>query len=364
MGEKLEIISNTYLSLFVYSFRSSDIEIINNFKNTADEVIVLNQNYRCASNILSKANHLISYNTNRLPKKLFSDIQPKFPIKCDDYEDTNQEAAFIASKIEVLINKGYKPNEIAVLFRNNYQSTKIEYQLKKRNIPFTTYGKLKFFLYDEPRRMIAIYKYLNNPNDYILYRQAIPIDEAIYQHLIPEYKASNKKLLDYLSECKYEQVSSKAKEIRNLYNNISKYDKSKLFDILMNLLFNNSANYEKLHLLDLRDLIVNNELEHEIDIINELALDNESNDKVMGVNLMTIHKSKGLEFKCVFIISLNDKIIPSNLTDNNLIEEERRLCYVAMTRAKEYLYLSSADYHYINGIRKRLRPSIFLSEIN
>lgn len=131
----------------------------------------------------------------------------------------------------------------------------------------------------------------------------------------------------------------------------------------MNLLFNNSANYEKLHLLDLRDLIVNNELEHEIDIINELALDNESNDKVMGVNLMTIHKSKGLEFKCVFIISLNDKIIPSNLTDNNLIEEERRLCYVAMTRAKEYLYLSSAEYHYINGIRKRLRPSIFLSEI-
>ena len=78
---------------------------------------------------------------------------------------------------------------------------------------------------------------------------------------------------------------------------------------------------------------------------------------------MTIHKSKGLEFKCVFIISLNDGIIPSNLNDNNLIEEERRLCYVAMTRAKEYLYLSSAEYHYINGVRKRLRPSLFMSEI-
>ena len=140
-------------------------------------------------------------------------------------------------------------------------------------------------------------------------------------------------------------------------------EKLKLFDYLMHILFKNSSNYEKLHLLDLRDLIVNNELEHEIDIINELMLDNESNDKVMGVNLMTIHKSKGLEFKCVFIISLNDGIIPASIKDYNLIEEERRLCYVGLTRAKEYLYLSSAEYHYINGIRKRLQPSIFLSEI-
>lgn len=108
---------------------------------------------------------------------------------------------------------------------------------------------------------------------------------------------------------------------------------------------------------------MNNEKAHEIDIINDLMLDDETKDS-LGVNLMTIHKSKGLEFKCVFIISLNDGIIPSNLNDNNLIEEERRLCYVAMTRAKEYLYLSSAEYHYINGIRKRLRPSIFLNEIS
>ena len=93
-------------------------------------------------------------------------------------------------------------------------------------------------------------------------------------------------------------------------------------------------------------------------------LDNESIDKVMGVNLMIIHKSKGLGFKCVFIISLNDGIIPASIKDYNLIEEERRLCYVGLTRAKEYLYLSSAEYHYINGIRKRLSPSIFISEIS
>lgn len=79
---------------------------------------------------------------------------------------------------------------------------------------------------------------------------------------------------------------------------------------------------------------------------------------------MTIHKAKGLEFKCVFIISINDKILPSSLDNYKLLEEERRLFYVGITRAKEYLYLSSAEYHIINGIRKRLRPSLFISEIN
>ena len=93
-------------------------------------------------------------------------------------------------------------------------------------------------------------------------------------------------------------------------------------------------------------------------------LDDESNDKIMGVNLMTIPKAKGLEFKCVFIISINDKILPSSIGNYKLLEEERRLLYVGITRAKEYLYLSSAEYYIINAIRKRLRPSLFIFEIN
>ncbi|MBQ6783476.1 MAG: ATP-dependent helicase [Acholeplasmatales bacterium] len=332
-------LSSKYYNLFcvgdedqlVYSFRSSDIEIINNFKIIADEVIVLNQNYRCATNILNLANRLISHNTNRLEKELFSEINPKFKIKCDDYENTNLEAAYIASKIEMLINKcGYKPNEIAVLFRNNSGSLKIEYALKKLNIPFTTYGKLKFYKHEKIKRLIAFYRFLENPDDYILYRQAIPIDEAIYQYLIPEYKSSNKRFIDYLVDSKYEQLKPLAIKVKELLSNKSKYDKSKLFDIILKLLFNDSYNGEKNYLIEFKDLLVNNELEHEIDIINELMLDDGTfNKNEMGVNLLTIHKAKGLEFKCVFIISLNDGILPSNLNDNNLIEEERRLLYGA-----------------------------------
>ena len=108
------------------------------------------------------------------------------------------------------------------------------------------------------------------------------------------------------------------------------------FDTLTNILFKDSNTKNLNHLLDLKELIVHNGLEHEIDIISELMLNTDKEDNSMGVNLMTIHKAKGLEFKCVFIISLNNGIIPSNIKDNNLLEEERKLCYVAITRAKEY----------------------------
>ena len=198
----LKKLSSKYNNLFcvgdedqlVYSFRSSDIEIINSFKDEADEVIVLNQNYRCASNILEKSNKLISFNTNRTKKNLFSTIEPKFKIKCDDYETTSQEASFVANKIKSLIDMGYKPNQIAVLFRNNYQSTKMEYELKKRDIPFTTYGKQKFFNYPETKRLISIYQLLSDKEDYILYRKAFPMEQIIYQKIVDGYKNSNMQL--------------------------------------------------------------------------------------------------------------------------------------------------------------------------
>lgn len=366
----LKKLSSKYNNLFcvgdedqlVYSFRSSDIEIINSFKDEADEVIVLNQNYRCASNILEKSNKLISFNTNRTKKNLFSTIEPKFKIKCDDYETTSQEASFVANKIKSLIDIGYKPNQIAVLFRNNYQSSKMEYELKKSDIPFTTYGKQKFFNYPETKRLISIYQLLSDKEDYILYRKAFPMEQVIYQKIVDGYKNSNMPLLEFLQTMNYQEIKENSQRIKDIIDNINKYDKTRLFDLLYNTFFKGSYNYEKEHLLEFKDLLMNNEKVHEIDIINDLMLDDEAKDS-LGVNLMTIHKSKGLEFKCVFIISLNDGIIPSNLNDNNLIEEERRLCYVAMTRAKEYLYLSSAEYHYINGVKKRLRPSLFMSEI-
>ena len=180
--------------------------------------------------------------------------------------------------------------------------------------------------------------------------------------MINEYKNSNKKFIDYLLTSSNERLQSYASKLKQIIDNLGSYTKERLFDALVNILFEDIYTKNMNHLLAFKDLIVHNELDNEIDIINELLLTDDEKD-ITGVNLMTIHKAKGLEFKCVFIISLNDGIIPSNLKDNNLLEEERRLLYVAITRAKEYLYLSSAEYHIINGMRKRLRPSIFLCEI-
>ena len=225
---------------------------------------------------------------------------------------------------------GYKPNEIAVLFRNNYESLQIEYALKSKNIPFTLYGRPKFYKHDEIKRMISIYRLINNPDDYISFREAIPIDQAIYSKLMEEYRLSKLRFIYFLISSQYENLKDYAIKIKDIIEKRDLFNKSTLFDKLVKLLFKTQTGKSYSNLIEFKDLIVNNELEHEIDIINELMLDDEAfNKKEMGVNLLTIHKAKGLEFKCVFIISLNDGIIPSNLKDNNLLEEERRICYGA-----------------------------------
>ncbi|WP_211321020.1 ATP-dependent helicase [Anaeroplasma bactoclasticum] len=370
--ELLKKLSSKYNNLFcvgdinqlIYSFRSSDVRIINEFKDSADEIIYLNQNYRCASNILEKANNLIKHNHN-LQSDIYSNINPKFKVIYHELPDTSYQAWEVASTIKRFIEKGnYKPNEIAVLFRNNYQSTEIEYELKRNNIPFIAYGKLKFFKIASTRRMIALYQFLDNPSDYILLLQALQIDDIFYDLIIKRIKSTNKSPLDIIIEMNISDISTKAQAIKELLTIISKYDRKQLFESLLEILFNNPTDKELEYLRALKDIMINSQLKTNKEILDNILLSDDEDINEMGVNLITIHRAKGLEFKCVFIISVNDKIIPQSLKNEDDIKEERRLLYVAMTRAKEYLYLSSAEYHIIHGMRKRLNPSIFVNELN
>ena len=111
------------------------------------------------------------------------------------------------------------------------------------------------------------------------------------------------------------------------------------------------------------DIITSSEIQDECEIINEILVNEDTDDKVLGVRLLTIHKAKGLEFKYVFIISLNDGILPKVDATDEQLEEERRLFYVAITRARYFLHISSAGIHYMNNSKKSLRQSVFLSEI-
>lgn len=347
----------------IYSFRSSNIEMMNQFKMNVNEIIILNQNYRSCKNILDTANQLISNNLIREKKELFSLIPPKYEITYSDYRDSNQQAVFIANKIENLLKNKIRPNEIAVLYRNNDESLKIEYELRKRKIPYTLYGKQKFYKYTEVQRMLAMYQYLEDINDYISFRFAVPMDEPVYQKLVHSFNSANQNFLDQLISSEYEQLKEVAIKIKKVYEERTLYTKERLFDALVKILFKDLNTNTLNPLIEFKDLIMQSELEHEIDIVNEIMIDSDANKKEMGINLMTIHKSKGLEFRFVFIISLNDGILPANLKNDKDIEEERRLFYVAITRAKEYLHLSSIEYDYTNGVRKRLRPSIFIAEI-
>ena len=350
------------INQLIYSFRSSDIKIINDFKETADEVIILNQNYRCSQNILSYANKLIKNNKAKIDYDIFSNIPTKFEIKIEDYQNIEQEAKISAYKIKKLIELGYKPNEIAVLYRNNNQSIMIESELKKLNIPYTQYGKLKFYDNDLIKRIIAIYKFIDTP-DLILFRIIKPIDQIVYEKLVNNYN-SDKDLIMYLISYPNDNINDTKNNLKDLIDNKNNLDKKSKFEAILNILTTESTNESDLvYAREFKDIILNSELE-EYELFNELMLDPTIyNKNEMGVNLLTIHKAKGLEFKCVFIISINDKILPNNKIDNNKLEEERRLLYVAMTRAKDYLSLSSAEYHISDGIKKRLKPSLFLSEL-
>ena len=210
--------------------------------------------------------------------------------------------------------------------------------------------------------MISLYQFLDTPEDYILFRQAVLMEEYMYEKIKKDYKSNNQKLLDLIMDYNNPKLSQLALNLKELINNKYKYDKNTLFEYLMTLIFDNPSNKDQEFLRALKDIIVNSELTKETEILDNLLLSEDEETNTKGVNLMTIHKAKGLEFKCVFIISLNDGLIPSSIKTEADIKEERRLLYVAMTRAKEFLYLSSAEYHIINGQRKRLRPSIFIGE--
>ena len=348
----------------IYSFRSSDIKIMQDFKNECNEVITLKQNYRSASNILDMANTLIKHNYSDYDNDIFSLIPEKYKIKKSLFESTIDEAERVAYQILVLLNKGIKPKDIAVLYRNNYQSAQIEKALIKYKISYVVYGKKPFYKLTECKRIIAAYRFIKNPNDINLFEILLPyMENDVINNFITKFKKSNKQLLEYAKEYDNEIIKDIAIGLIDLIQNKSKLNKIDAFNEIDDILFKNIKTKQAQHVEVLRDIIISSEYADESETLNELMVDDTVNDKGVGVRLLTIHKAKGLEFKCVFLISLNEGILPAITKTNEQLEEERRLCYVAITRAKEFLHISSADYHFINGIRKRLRPSVFMSEI-
>jgi DNA helicase-2/ATP-dependent DNA helicase PcrA len=372
----------------IYSWRGANIrnilEFDKHFKNT--KVIRLTKNYRSTSNILKAANELIAFNRNRMDKKLEATIENGKEIEVISSNDEKEESYKISQKIKELIENGVHPNDIAILYRINALSRSIEEGLNKANIPYKMVGSMKFYERAEIKDIIFYLRVIQNPQDDFslkriinrpkrgigkttidkLYALAYQKNSSVYDLIKnePELLKTRlpKKTLESLKEfiAKVESLSNKDRLytlIDDLEDKFSIKDYySKLPDSIEKV-----ANIDEFHGL-FRDYLIENEDANLENFLNDIALQSEQDqidDK--NISVMSIHASKGLEFGYIFIIGLEEGFFPL-LGDGTNLEEERRLGYVAITRAKKELYLSYVESRFYKGKRSHLLKSRFIAE--
>ena len=361
----------------IYTFRNSDIAIIKDFERIADEVIILNQNYRCSKSILELANSLIKYNPNRISKTLISDIEPMVKVEFREWASQMDEAEGVADKIKELVKKhGISYKDIAILYRNNNQSYVIEKELNKRKIPYEMYGGKPFFDYKDIKTIIHTYRLIMDPYNEIalsnIYNQPVPMIEAVEYGIFIEHYHTNKRMNLIEFACHYglnpkiQELGMKLMKLRDLFKVLSNEDfYMELLSVLKYNKYLKESNHQKkeyARLMAFKEMLRDVSKDDFQDSFNAMLLDNKEYKTNDTVSLLTMHKAKGLEFQVVFVIGFNDGIIPGYVRKPSDLEEERRLGYVAITRAKQYLFLYCSIIHYINGNITKLKPSIFIEE--
>lgn len=383
----------------IYSWRGAKMENILNFKNDFPEakIILLEENYRSTNQILKLANTLIKHNSNRSNKNLFSNIEGgQEPILLEFY-DEYEEARFIVSKIKSLKDI-YKLNEMAIFYRTNAQSRIFEQVLRENNIPYIIYGGMKFFERKEIKDILSYLQFISNPYDYESFQRMVENPpKGIGEKTLEKIReVAIKKKINYMEALK---ISLEEKNIRNIKSIekfitlIEKWKKlenhiklSELVNIIVedskmmeyyqtNLNPENQSRIENIKefiqsIMDYEQQKLSEDKKVEIaEYLQEISLltseENPDNiDQKNAVQLMTLHNAKGLEFSVVFLTGLEEGILPHqfSLQEDN-IEEERRLVYVGITRAKKELYLTYAKTRNRYGEIKYSVPSRFLSEM-
>ena len=368
----------------IYAFRGADISNILNFEKDYPEslVIKLEQNYRSTQNILNLANSVIKNNKSSKGKKLWSNNDVGDKIKVFQANDPYDEANFIAGIIKNS-NKDYK--DYTILYRANFQSRILEQELTRYNIPCKVFGGLSFYQRKEIKDLLSYLIFIKNPLDEINFERCISNPKRkIGEKTISKIKENaNKYNTDLMSAMLYEN-NSKISSFYDLIKDFIDYSNNNNVSSLLRYIIDkigyidyintNEADKDRVKNIDeLLNAII--EIERDIpdltleEYLTSISLAN-SSDSINDdnyVKLMTIHSSKGLEFDTVFLTGLERGIFPSNssLENETELEEERRLCYVAITRAKNSLYLTHTKSRMVNGITQyNLINSIFLQEMD
>ena len=287
------------------------------------------------------------------------------------------EAEGVAKKIHELVKKhGIEYKDIAFLYRNNNQSFVIEKELNKRKIPYDVFGGKTFFDYKDIKSVINTYRLIMDPRNEIafanIYNQPAPSIEGVeYSKFIEHYRQNRRLNLiefacNYGLNTKFQDLGMKLMKLRDLFKLMNNEDfYMELLQVLKYNKYLKESNQQKsqyTRLMAFKEMIRDLPKDEFQDSFNAMLLDNKDFKANNTVSLLTMHRAKGLEFQVVFIVSFNDGIIPGYVRRPSDLEEERRLGYVAITRAKQYLFLYCSIVHYINGNITKMRPSIFIQE--
>lgn len=383
----------------IYGWRGADIQNILSFEEDYPEAktIFLEQNYRSTKNILNAANEVIKNNSERKPKGLWTANTGGDKIQYYEAMTERDEAEYVVREIMKHQRNGKKYSDMAILYRTNAQSRVLEETFMKSNIPYTMVGGQKFYDRKEIKDLLSYLRVIANSNDDISLQRIINVPKRgigpSSVEKIQTYAVQNQISMFYaLGEVDFIGLSKKVtQECINFYETITNLIKEQEFleisDIVDEVLQKSGyrdmlereqtlESRSRLENLDEfmsvpKDYEENTPLEEQslINFLTDLSLvaDIDEADTQSGVTLMTMHSAKGLEFPIVFIMGMEESLFPHiraiKSDDDHEMEEERRICYVAITRAEELLYITNATTRMLFGRSQSNMPSRFLREI-
>ena len=379
----------------IYAFRGADIRNILEFERDFGEatIVPLEQNYRSTNTILRAANAVISHNSERKPKNLWSDLGEGEPVRVLEVEDEHSEARFVASEIGRLVDEGVNGSEIAVFYRTNAQSRVLEDILVRNEIPYQVIGGPRFYERAEVKDAIAYLQVIDNPFDSvslqrIANRPRRGIGDASLARLqtyADGHGLSLWEALEFPEEAGLGPAQARAvSSLRTLLQSLQAGALELQVDELLERTLERSGYLGALEaertieaqgrVENLQELVgVAQEYQATAPepnlstFLQEISLFSDQDslrEQQSLVTLMTLHNAKGLEFQAVFMIGMEEGVFPhSRSIEENSLEEERRLAYVGMTRARERLTLTHASARALYGNRNYNLPSRFLDEL-
>ena len=390
-----KMLSKKYRNIFVvgdndqaiYAFRGANYKNILNFEKDYPDckIILLEENYRSTKTILNAANSVIKHNKLRKDKNLWSNNEEGDKIKYIKTDDEKAEGDYVVKEIKKLKEAGTSYDDIAILYRTNAQSRAMEEALLKANIPYRIIGSFYFYNRKEIKDLLCYLRLINNPKDDVSLSRVINVPKrgignVTIANITARAEENNTSMFEAIT-------SGKELAFKQLIEELTKMSENKTLTEIVELVLEKSGLKQELveektleneirleNLEEFKSITKNYENEYgevslddflnEISLVSDVTEHDEGNNKV---SLMTVHSVKGLEYDDVFIIGMEEGIFPhyNSIMEgtNDAIEEERRLCYVAITRAKKKLWIINTKKRMLYGQTQVNAPSRFIDEI-